>query len=59
MTWKDEWKQQLRNLNRLALWMLVDEAVTDEMAARSLVQLKAWLDRVERLILAVERDEKE
>lgn len=57
MTWKSEWKQQLTNLNRLCLWMLVDAEVTDDQALTAATELKVFLERVERLLVAIERDE--
>jgi len=53
------WKHQLANLNRVMLWMLCDDAVSDEAVLTPLSELISWLRSCERVLRSVERDEKE
>jgi len=51
------WKHQLSNLNKVMLWMLVDDAVSDDAVLTPLTELISWLTSCKRLLTRVARDE--
>jgi len=51
------WKHQLGNLNKVMLWMLVDDAVSDDAVLTPLTELISWLTSCKRLLTRVARDE--
>jgi len=53
------WKHQLSNLNKVMLWMLCDDAISDEAVLTPLAELVSWLTSCRRLLTSIERDEKE
>jgi len=57
MSWSTEWKHQLQNLNRICLWMMCAEEIDDDAALAAVTELKVWLARIERLLLATKGDE--
>lgn len=57
LSWRQEWEHQLRNLNRLMLWMLCAEEVDDDAALTAAIQLESWVRSVRRMLHAVKADE--
>lgn len=52
--WSSQWKRQLENLNRLCLWMMCCDEITDDGALTAIRELKAWLRSIERLLDSTE-----
>jgi len=51
------WKHQLSNLNKVMLWMLCDDAISDEAVLTPLVELISWLTSCKRLLSSEQRHE--